>query len=87
MDRCGFFVLLGKNVCSLVGLDEAGVVVLRRRLRLDGLRILLAPCRLAPWRWRRAGVPIIGSRAGAAGHTIRADVAGIRSRLCEGQQE
>lgn len=32
MDRCGFFVLgfdLGKNVCGLVGLDEAGVVALR----------------------------------------------------------
>ncbi len=28
---------LGKNVCSLVGLDETGSVVLRRRLRRDGV--------------------------------------------------
>ncbi len=28
---------LGKNVCSLVGLDETGAVVLRRRLRRDGV--------------------------------------------------
>lgn len=28
---------LGKNVCSLVGLDEAGAVVLRRRLRREGV--------------------------------------------------
>lgn len=28
---------LGKSVCSLVGLDEAGCVVLRRRLRRDGV--------------------------------------------------
>jgi transposase len=28
---------LGKNVCSLVGLDERGCVVLRRRLRRDGV--------------------------------------------------
>ena len=28
---------LGKNVCSLVGLDDAGVVVVRRRARRDTL--------------------------------------------------
>ena len=28
---------LGKNVCSFVGLDEAGTVVLRRRARRDTL--------------------------------------------------
>jgi transposase len=28
---------LGENVCSLVGLDATGVVVLRRRLRRDGI--------------------------------------------------
>ncbi|RWX59243.1 IS110 family transposase, partial [Mesorhizobium sp. M4B.F.Ca.ET.089.01.1.1] len=35
---------LGKNVCSLVGLDEAGAVVLRRRHRRDGVADLSAPC-------------------------------------------
>jgi transposase len=28
---------LGKNVCSLAGLDEAGNVVLRRRMKREGL--------------------------------------------------
>src|ERR671913_1940058 len=33
---------LGKNSCSLVGLDAAGAVVLGRRVRRDGLVALLA---------------------------------------------
>src|SRR4051794_7631472 len=33
---------LGKNVCSLVGLDAAGAVVLRRRVRREGLVALLS---------------------------------------------
>src|SRR5215213_10875085 len=32
---------LGKNVCSLVGLDAAGGVVMRRRVRREGLLALL----------------------------------------------
>jgi transposase len=32
---------LGKNSCSLIGLDQAGAVVLRRRVRRDGLAPLL----------------------------------------------
>ena len=41
---------LGKNSCSLVGLDESGSVVLRRRMRRDGVIALaskLAPCTMA----------------------------------------
>jgi transposase len=37
---------LGKNVCSLAGLDEAGNVVLRRRMKRRGLPALAE--RLAP---------------------------------------
>jgi hypothetical protein len=33
---------LGKNVCSVVGLDASGVVVLRRRVRRDTLIDLVA---------------------------------------------
>ena len=33
---------LGKNLCSVVGLDVAGRVVLRRRLRRDGVIKLAA---------------------------------------------
>jgi hypothetical protein len=38
---------LGKNVCSLVGLDEAGNVVLRRRMKRGGLPSFAE--RLAPY--------------------------------------
>ncbi len=48
---------LGKNSCSVVGLDNAGKVVLRRRVPRDSLAALLANCRLVSWRWRRAVVP------------------------------
>ena len=33
---------LGKNVCSVVGLDSSGAVVLRRRVRRDTLIDLVA---------------------------------------------
>ena len=38
---------LGKNSCSVVGLDERGHVVLRRRLTRDGVLRLGASCRPA----------------------------------------
>jgi transposase len=41
---------LGKNVCSLAGLDETGKVVLRRRMKREGLTAFverLAPCIIA----------------------------------------
>lgn len=41
---------LGKNVCSLVGFDGFGKVILRRRLKREGLPAfaeLLAPCVVA----------------------------------------
>ena len=41
---------LGKSVCSLVGLDETGAVVMRRRAKretLVGLAAKLPPCLVA----------------------------------------
>ena len=41
---------LGKNVCSIVGLDASGAVILRRRLKretLIGLAAKLPPCIVA----------------------------------------
>ena len=41
---------LGKNSCSLVGLDENGKVVLRRRMLRDGVIAFaskLSPCTIA----------------------------------------
>lgn len=37
---------LGKNSCSVVGLDEGGKVVVRRRMRRDG--VIAFASRLAP---------------------------------------
>ena len=45
---------LGKNLCSVVGLGEAGVVVLRRTMRRQTVLDSPPSCRRAPWRWRRA---------------------------------
>ncbi len=58
---------LGKNSCSVVGLDEDGKVIVRRRMRRDGVIAFaarLTPCTMAmeaccgahpSWgvRWRR----------------------------------
>src|SRR5215203_1215687 len=41
---------LGKNLCSLVGLDAAGAVILRRRMRREGVVAFVAglpPCLVA----------------------------------------
>lgn len=38
---------LGKDVCSVVGLDEDGKVLLRRRMRRDSVLKLARECPLA----------------------------------------
>ncbi len=53
---------LGKNSCSLVGFDAAGVVVLRRRARREtivGLTAKLPACVVAMEAWLAA--PIISA--------------------------
>ena len=63
---------LGKNVCSLVGLDEAGAVVLRRRLRRDGIADFvgrLPACIVAMEAC--CGAHHLGRVLGAMGHAIR----------------
>ena len=63
---------LGKNVCSLVGLDEAGAVVLRRRIRRDGVVDFvsrLPACTVAMEAC--CGAHHLGRVLGAAGYTIR----------------
>ncbi len=45
-----FGIDLGKNSCSIVGLDSGGAVVLRRRMRREGvikLAAKLEPCVVA----------------------------------------
>jgi len=63
---------LGKNVCSLVGLDETGAVVLRRRLRRDGVVGFVGkmePCIVAMEAC--CGAHHLGRVLGARGHAIR----------------
>jgi hypothetical protein len=50
---------LGKNTCSLAGLDALGRVVLRRRMRRDALGALSRVSGVALWRWRRAAARTI----------------------------
>lgn len=63
---------LGKNVCSLVGLDEAGAVILRRRLRRDGVADFvgrLPTCIVAMEAC--CGAHHLGRVLSTLGHTIR----------------
>ncbi len=61
---------LGKNVCSLVGLDKAGVVVMRRRLRDGVVEFVgkLPACIVAMEAC--CGAHHLGRELEAAGHTI-----------------
>ncbi len=62
---------LSKNVCSLVGLDKAGAVVMRRRLRRDGVVEFvgkLPACIVAMEAC--CGAHHLGRELEAAGHTI-----------------
>ena len=67
-----FGIDLGKNSCSVVGLDKAGRVVLRRRVARDGLRALLAKlpsCIVAMEAC--CGAHFVGRLAQAQGHQVR----------------
>jgi len=60
---------LGKNSCSVAGLDGAGTVVLRRRVMRDGLETLLRtlpPCGVAMEAC--CGAHHVGRMAEALGH-------------------
>lgn len=63
---------LGKKVCSLVGLDKAGTVVLRRRLRRDGVADFvggMVPCIVAMEAC--CGAHHLGRVFASFGHRIR----------------
>src|SRR6516162_7373583 len=63
---------LGKNSCSLVGLDHAGQVVLRRRVRRDGLTALLAKLPSAVVAMEACcGAHHLGRLLVAQGHEVR----------------
>src|SRR3954465_3112416 len=63
---------LGKNSCSAVGLDEAGRVVLRRRMRRDGVARFvtrLSPCTVAMEAC--CGAHHLGRELACLGHAVR----------------
>ena len=63
---------LGKNSCSLVGLDDSGKVVLRRRLRRDSVIAFaskLSPCTMAMEAC--CGAHHMGRTLAALGHEVR----------------
>jgi transposase len=63
---------LGKNVCSLVGLDASGAVVLRRRVKRETLIRLAAkmpPCIVAMEAC--CGAHYLGRIFAARGHEVR----------------
>ena len=50
---------LGKNKCSVVGLDAAGKVITRRRMSARACSSSRRACRPASSQWKRAAGPII----------------------------
>jgi transposase len=63
---------LGKNSCSIVGLDANGLVVVRRRMRRDGVIAFaakLAPCTMAMEAC--CGAHHMGRTLAALGHEVR----------------
>ncbi|WP_374819068.1 IS110 family transposase [Brucella grignonensis] len=63
---------LGKNSCSVVGLDESGTVIVRRRMRRDGVIAFaskLEPCTMAMEAC--CGAHHMGRSLAAQGHRVR----------------
>ena len=63
---------LGKNICSIVGLDETGAVVLRRQVKrktLIGLAAKLSPCIVAMEAC--CGAHYLGRLIADQGHDVR----------------
>lgn len=63
---------LGKNGCSIVGLDESGTVVIRRRMRRDGVIAFatkLSPCIMAMEAC--CGAHHMGRSLASLGHQVR----------------
>ena len=79
---------LGKNVCSVVGLDASGAVVLRRRVRRDTLIDLVA--KLPSLHCRHGGMlrrPSSWSPVRSSGARHSTDVTGVCPSLCQGTEE
>jgi transposase len=88
MDISVLGVDLGKNVCSVVGLDASGAVVLRRRAKrqtLIALAAKLPPCVVAMEAC--CGAHHLGRVFAGHGHDVGADVSRVRPTLCQSAEE
>ena len=88
MDISVLGVDLGKNVCSVVGLDASGAVVMRRKVRRETLIALaekLPPCVVGMEAC--CGAHHLGRVFTAHGHDVRLIVARICSALHQGAEE
>jgi len=59
MDIAVLGIDLGKNVCSVVGLDDGGRVLVRRRLKRPAVIEFAGQSPGSWWQWKRAAERII----------------------------
>ena len=82
---------LGKNLCSLAGLDQMGVVVLRRRLRREALLRFTARLEVCTVALEACcGAHHLGRRIAEQGHRVRLmspEYVRIRAALREGPEK
>ena len=86
MDICVLGIDLGKNICSIVGLDASGAVVMRRKIRRETLIALagkLAPCIVAMKAC--CGANHLGRVFAAHGHDVRL-MSPLTCRPCIGRE-
>jgi transposase len=79
---------LGKNTCSIAGQDASGRIVLRPRIRRDGvigLTAKMAPCVVAMEAC--CGAHHIGRAMRDQGHTVRLISPEYVAALCEDTEE
>ena len=88
MDISVLGVDLGKNVCSIVGLDPSGAVVMRRKVRRETLIALaerLPPCIVGMEAC--CGAHHLGRLFAACGHDVRLMSPEYARPLCQGAKE
>ena len=79
---------LGKNSCSLAGLDATGAVVLRRRMTREGMVKFVAALPACVVAMEACcGAHFLGRTFAGAGPHGAADVAGVRCALREGAED
>ena len=87
MDVSVIGIDLGKNTCSVAGMDAAGSVVFRRRVSRAGLVEMCVGTKAASSRWRPAAARIISAGSSPQEDTGAADVAGVCAALRQGAEE